>query len=163
MIGKMSAEEVEMVNGTAVLRSLPGRRDQTSIETATIETSGIGKGTIDSGRIVTDPIASGNPALPGRRYRAIETATIERGEIGNAPTAGIPIVLARTPRDRQSRAIETATSGIEKTGSAQIVARQIEPDAPAPHGQKHGRMIEVSSALNEERAAKIAMKAKELP
>ena len=59
------------------------------------------------GRVVIDPIASGNPALQGQKYRAIETATIETGEIGNARIGGIPVVTDRTapgsptPPDRQ--------------------------------------------------------------
>ena len=174
VIGKMFAGEIEVANGTGVLRSSPGRHDQTLVETGTIATGEIGNAPIAGDRIVIDPIASGSLALLARRYRATAIATIGTDEIGDAPTAGIRIVVDQivrgdpTPPARKCRAIETVTSAVEKTGSVligaiQIVTVQIESDGPAPHGQKDGRIIKVSSAPNEERAGGIAMKAKELP
>ena len=100
-------EEIEVVNGRGVPRWLQSRPDQTLIETETIETGEIGNAPIGRGRVVIDPIASGNPALLGQKCRAIATATIETGEIGNARIGGIPVVTDRTapgsptPPDRQ--------------------------------------------------------------
>ena len=172
VIGKMFAGEIEVANGTGVLRSSPGRHDQTMVETGTIATGEIGNAPIAGDRIVIDPIASGSLALLARRYRA--TAIIGTDEIGNAPSAGIRIVVDQivrgdpTPPDRKYRAIETVTNAVEKTGSVligaiQIVTGRIESDGLATYGQKDGRIIKVRSAPNEERAGGIAMKAKELP
>jgi hypothetical protein len=173
-IGKMSAGEIEVANRTGVLRSPPGRHDQILIETGTIESGEIGNAPIAGDRIVIDPIASGSPAHLARQYRATAIAIIGTGEIGNAPIAGSRIVVDQivrgdpTPPDRKYRPIETVTSAVEKTGSVltgalQIVTGQIGSDGPMPRGQKDGRMIEVNSAPNEEKAGGIAMKAKELP
>lgn len=107
VIGKMFANESEVVNGRGVPGWLQSRPDQTLIETEIIETGETGNVPIGGGRVVIDPIASGNPALQGQKYRAIETATIETGEIGNARIGGIPVVTDRTapgsptPPDRQ--------------------------------------------------------------
>ena len=101
VIGKMFAGEIEVANGTGVLRSSPGRHDQTLIETGEI-----GNAPIAGDRIVIDPIASGSLAPLARRCRATAIATIGTGEIGNAPTAGIRIEIAQivrgdpTPLDR---------------------------------------------------------------
>ena len=73
-----------------------------------------------------------------------------------------------TPPDRKYRVTETVTNAVEKTcsvliGAMQIVTGRIESDGPEPYAQKDGRIINVSSAPNAERAGGIAMKAKELP
>jgi hypothetical protein len=169
VIGKMSVDEIEVVNGRRVLRWLQSRPDQTLIETGEI-----GNAPIVRGRVVIDPSASGNPALRGRRYHATETATIETGQIGSVLIAGARTASAQSGSSsparqaRKYRAIETVTLGIEKIGSVlivalQIVSGQIQSAGPAPQGQKHGRMIKVSSGPNGERVGGIAMKGKEFP
>ena len=174
VIGKMSADEIEVVKRRDVLRWLQSRHDRTLIETGTIETGEIGNAPIVGGHVVIDPIASGNPALRGLQYHVIETATIETGEIGSVPIAGARTASAQSVSSsparqaRKCRAIETVTLGIEKIGSVlivalQIVSGQIQFAGPAPQGQQHGRMIKVSSGPNGERGGEIAMKAKELP
>jgi hypothetical protein len=174
VIGKMFGEEIEVTNGTVVLRSSPGRRDRTSVEIETIETAEMGNAPTAGDRIVIDPIASGSPALLVRPYRAIAIGTIGTGEIGKGPIAGIRIGAGQIVRGdpthpvRKYRATEPATSAVEKTGSViigtlRIGTGQIVSDGPEPHGRKDGRMIKVSSAPNAERAGAIAMKANELP
>jgi hypothetical protein len=174
VIGKMSVDEIEVVNGRRVHRWLQSRPDQTLIETGTIETGEIGNAPIVRGRVVIDPSASGNPALRGRRYHATETATIETGQIGSVLIAGARTASAQSGSSsparqaRKCRAIETVTLGIEKIGSVlivalQIVSGQIQSAGPAPQGQKDGRMIKVSSGPNGERVGGIAMRGKELP
>ena len=93
VIGKMFAGEIEVAKATAVLRSSPGRHDQTLIESGTRESGEIGNAPIGGDRIVIDPIASGSPAPLARRYRA--TAT---GEIRNAPTVATRIVTDQIVR-----------------------------------------------------------------
>jgi hypothetical protein len=170
--GKMSAGEIEMVNGRGVLRWLQVLHDRISIETGTIETGEIGRPPIAGGHIVIDPTVSGNRALPDRRYHAIETVKIATGQIDNARIVKIPIVTAqialgsRTPPDQQYRAIEKARMEGEKIGSVliatpQIVSGQIESEGPIRQGRKHGRTIKESSGSNGARDG--ATKANELP
>jgi hypothetical protein len=167
-IGKMSVDEIEVLNGRRVLRWLQSRPDQTLIETGEI-----GNAPIVRGRVVIDPSASGNPALRGRRYHATETATIETGQIGSVLIAGARTASAQSGSSsparqaRKYRGIETETLGIGKIGSVlivalQIVSGQIQSAGPA-QGQKHGRMIKMNSGPNGERVGGIAMKGKELP
>jgi hypothetical protein len=171
-IGKMSAEEIAVVNGTGVLGWWQDLHDQTSIATGTIETEEIGRTPIGDGRTAIGLIASGSPALLGRRYHAIESATIATAPIGNAQTVGMSIGTARTalrspiPPDRQYRATETVTVATEKIGgvlivTAQTVSAQIESDDPTRQGRKHGRIIKVGSGQSAENGR--VRKVKELP
>jgi hypothetical protein len=158
VIGKMFAEEIEVMNGKGVL-GLQNLHNQTSTETATIETGEIGNGPIVGGRTVIDPIASGNQALRGRRYHAIETATVETVKIGNARIVGIPIVTDRTalgsptPQDRRYPVTETVTVGTEKTGSAliegRIVKAQIGSGSPVRRDREY-RATEIATVGVEE-------------
>ena len=93
VIEKMSAGEIEVANGTDVLRSSPGHHDQTLIETGTIEIGEIGNAPIVRDRFVIDPIASGSPAHLDRQHRGI---ALGNDKIGRAPIAEVPIV-SRSP------------------------------------------------------------------
>ncbi len=96
VIGKMFAGEIEVANGTGVLRWSLGRHDQTLIEIGTIEIGEIGNAPIAKDRIVIDPIAFGSPALLVRPYHATAIGTIGTGEMDNVPIAGIRIGLDRS-------------------------------------------------------------------
>ena len=88
VIGKMFAGEIEVANGTGVLRWSLGLHDQTLIEIGTIEIGEIGNAPIAGDRIVIDPIAFGSPALLARRYRATAIATIGTAEMATLRSQG---------------------------------------------------------------------------